>query len=201
MAKPYLRKKCEIDECKKLAYQKKLCFFHIHNQENTFKPSSNKVKPWHKLYQKSKWKDLRNVVLSQEPLCSKCKEVGNVVDHIIDHRGNLKLFYSRDNLQTLCVECHAIKTTEDRIIKWAKTNKVCVWTPKFIELDPLLKFSIDLGYSEVTEFTTYQYLRSQGYLKNGRMNVEVNSMKQFRILFRLATLKTKEKPTIKLPKE
>lgn len=38
-----------------------------------------------------------------------------VVDHIIPHRGDQKLFWDRSNWQALCKSCHDSKTmTEDR---------------------------------------------------------------------------------------
>jgi 5-methylcytosine-specific restriction protein A len=38
-----------------------------------------------------------------------------VVDHIIPHRGDEKLFWDRDNWQALCKSCHDHKTwTEDK---------------------------------------------------------------------------------------
>jgi len=50
----------------------------------------------------------------------KCQEQGRyrkatVVDHIIPHRGDEKLFWDRDNWQALCKRCHDQKTwTEDK---------------------------------------------------------------------------------------
>ena len=38
-----------------------------------------------------------------------------VVDHIVPHRGDPKLFWDTDNWQALCKQCHDHKTmTEDR---------------------------------------------------------------------------------------
>lgn len=65
-----------------------------------------------------RWRRLRSAVLAAEPLCRHCLSVGRSrraddVDHIIPiSRGGLRL--DRDNLQSLCRECHARKTaTED----------------------------------------------------------------------------------------
>ena len=39
----------------------------------------------------------------------------SVVDHIIPHRGDAKLFWDESNWQSLCKSCHDHKTmTEDR---------------------------------------------------------------------------------------
>jgi 5-methylcytosine-specific restriction protein A len=38
-----------------------------------------------------------------------------VVDHIVPHRGDVKLFWDENNWQSLCKSCHDHKTmTEDR---------------------------------------------------------------------------------------
>ena len=67
----------------------------------------------------SRWVKLRDQVRREEPLCRTCLAQGLTVgteeiDHIIPHRGNQKLLYSRSNLQGLCKSCHSRKTaTED----------------------------------------------------------------------------------------
>ena len=54
------------------------------------------------------------------PFCVKCYEEGHitmatVVDHIVPHRGDQKLFWDRSNWQPLCEHHHNVKTmTEDR---------------------------------------------------------------------------------------
>lgn len=58
--------------------------------------------------------------LKSHPLCVRCFARGQyvqatVVDHIVPHRGDQKLFWDRDNWQPLCKHCHDTKTmTEDR---------------------------------------------------------------------------------------
>jgi 5-methylcytosine-specific restriction endonuclease McrA len=36
-----------------------------------------------------------------------CGNAATVVDHIIPHKGDRKLFWSRANWQPLCVSCHS----------------------------------------------------------------------------------------------
>ena len=66
-----------------------------------------------------KWQVLRAWWLRHNPLCVMCQKKNKVteateVDHVIPHKGNRALFWDRDNLQSLCKECHSIKTaTED----------------------------------------------------------------------------------------
>ncbi len=62
-----------------------------------------------------RWRKLRIQVLNAEPLCRICAREGRttgatVVDHIIPHKGNSELLYSRENLQPLCKRHHDIKT-------------------------------------------------------------------------------------------
>jgi len=78
----------------------------------------------------SRWRKAREGWLRAHPLCgdrhggsnaqhSQCLQLARltparVVDHIIPHQGNTALFWNSDNWQSLCIECHNIKTaTED----------------------------------------------------------------------------------------
>lgn len=77
-----------------------------------------------------RWRKARAGWLRAHPLCgdrsqgsslqhSKCLQSGRlvaarVVDHIVPHRGDQALFWDSDNWQSLCTDCHNIKTaTED----------------------------------------------------------------------------------------
>jgi 5-methylcytosine-specific restriction protein A len=66
-----------------------------------------------------KWQQARKGFLSKHPLCVQCELVGVVtastdVDHIVPHRGDKELFWTRSNWQALCHSCHSRKTaTED----------------------------------------------------------------------------------------
>ena len=51
----------------------------------------------------------------QHPLCAFCQAEGKivpatVVDHIIPHRGDQRLFWDQTNWESLCKECHDKKT-------------------------------------------------------------------------------------------
>jgi len=67
-----------------------------------------------------RWQKARRYFLKKHPLCEICKAEGRltaatVVDHIIPHRGDKRLFWNKDNWQALCKRCHDIKTVrEDR---------------------------------------------------------------------------------------
>ena len=65
----------------------------------------------------AEWRKARLAFLKHNPLCAKCLSEGRyipatVVDHIIPHRGDKKLFWDKDNWQPLCKSCHDKKTGE-----------------------------------------------------------------------------------------
>jgi len=50
--------------------------------------------------------------LDQTPLCSPCEKSGKetpatIVHHKIEHKGDEALFYSWDNLESVCASCHS----------------------------------------------------------------------------------------------
>jgi len=57
----------------------------------------------------SRWDKARAGFLAKHPRCARpgCNEPATVVDHIIPHRGDTKLFWDRSNWQPLCVSCHS----------------------------------------------------------------------------------------------
>lgn len=69
-----------------------------------------------------KWQKASKDYLKKHPLCAECArktpprfEKATVVDHIIPHKGDKKLFWDRENWQPLCKQCHDRKTArEDR---------------------------------------------------------------------------------------
>lgn len=69
-----------------------------------------------------RWQQVSKGFLNAHPLCQceYCKEgalqlkPATVVDHKIPHRGDMALFWDRDNWQSMAKECHDRKTaTED----------------------------------------------------------------------------------------
>lgn len=60
-----------------------------------------------------KWQRARRDYLAEHPLCVMCEAetpprvtAAGVVDHIVPHRGDRKLFWSRSNWQALCKPHH-----------------------------------------------------------------------------------------------
>ncbi|MBX7275475.1 HNH endonuclease [Pseudomonas sp. ERGC3:05] len=66
-----------------------------------------------------KWQKAREGWLNANPLCVYCERLGrvtagSVVDHIEPHRGDMAVFWDRDNWQTLCKPCHdSVKQAEE----------------------------------------------------------------------------------------
>lgn len=62
-------------------------------------------------YKSGRWKLLRDRQLYRQPFCE-CRihagqaVMADVVDHKIPHRGDSKLFFDADNLQSLTKQCH-----------------------------------------------------------------------------------------------
>ena len=63
----------------------------------------------------AEWRRARKAFLQKHPLCVECGKAGKltpatVVDHIIPHRGDQRLFWDEHNWQALCKSCHDQKT-------------------------------------------------------------------------------------------
>lgn len=66
----------------------------------------------------SRWQKARKGYLQSHPLCVYHLAEGetvaaNVVDHIVPHRGDQKLFWKNGNWQALCKTCHDRKTATE----------------------------------------------------------------------------------------
>lgn len=67
-----------------------------------------------------KWRQYRLAYLSKHPLCEGCRKqaivtAASVVDHIVPHQGDPRLFWDENNHQALCKPCHdVVKAAEER---------------------------------------------------------------------------------------
>ena len=109
---PYKPKKpCAFPGCPNLvAAGQKFCEKHTVKEPDTRPSRSNG-----NLYSTQRWQRLRKRVLAAEPFCRECMKAGKAtiatdVDHIVDHKGDPKLFWDPGNLQALCHSCHSMKT-------------------------------------------------------------------------------------------
>jgi len=62
-------------------------------------------------YTHSRWRRKRRAFLKDNPLCRFCEQQGQltlatIVDHVIPHRGDERLFWDETNWQPLCKACH-----------------------------------------------------------------------------------------------
>ena len=72
-----------------------------------------------------RWRIASKRYLRANPLCAECLRRGRtksaeVVDHIVPHRGDMKLFWDQDNWQGLCVPDHNAKSARER---WEFVNR------------------------------------------------------------------------------
>lgn len=63
----------------------------------------------------AEWRRARRAYLQRHPLCVECMREGKltpatVVDHIVPHRGDKRLFWDENNWNPLCKPCHDRKT-------------------------------------------------------------------------------------------
>ena len=68
----------------------------------------------------SRWQKVSKAFLKVHPLCVRCQAEGRyvkatVVDHIIPHKGDGRLFWDRENWQPLCKHHHDKKTMNEDI--------------------------------------------------------------------------------------
>ncbi|WP_417278409.1 HNH endonuclease [Celeribacter sp.] len=52
------------------------------------------------------WRKARIEFLNYHPVCARCGAPATVVDHIIPHKGDDRLFWDKSNWQALCKPCH-----------------------------------------------------------------------------------------------
>ena len=65
-----------------------------------------------------RWRRARAAYLACHPLCVPCAAAGRlepatVVDHVVPHRGDQKLFWDEANWAALCKRCHDAKTARE----------------------------------------------------------------------------------------
>ncbi len=89
-------------------------------------PKYDPNKPWRKWYGLKIWQyGLQPKQLSDHPLCARCMRDGKyveakVVNHIIPHRGDWRLFISIDNLESLCKACHDSEVQSEERVGFSK---------------------------------------------------------------------------------
>ena len=89
-----------------------------HGQKKAGKSHSPTPKKSTKIYG-HKWRKARAAYLMKHPLCEceDCRkhgrhELATVVDHIIPHKGDMRLFWDSSNWQSMAKACHDRKTAK-----------------------------------------------------------------------------------------
>jgi len=75
------------------------------------------------LYRNARWQKASRLYRAANPLCVRCGGLSEAVDHIIPHRGDVGLFWSADNWQSLCTKCNTRKRHEDAKLDNAHTTQ------------------------------------------------------------------------------
>lgn len=52
------------------------------------------------------WRRARATYLALNPVCVRCGAKATVVDHVLPHRGDMRLFWDPSNWEPLCGPCH-----------------------------------------------------------------------------------------------
>lgn len=110
-------KPCKHSGCRLLTTQGAYCDEHASQQKklaDSQRASSNERGYGYK------WQKVSKAFLAKHPICEcdTCKASGvllpsQVVDHIIPHRGDMNLFWDRNNWQAMNKVCHDRKTAKE----------------------------------------------------------------------------------------
>lgn len=88
-----------------------------HGGKNTIDTEQRKA--FVSMYQTAQWKQVRQSQLSRQPLCESCLTTGKVVqanhvDHVFAWARIGKDAFYNNLFQSLCHECHSVKTNEEK---------------------------------------------------------------------------------------
>ncbi|MCF5709591.1 HNH endonuclease [Pseudomonas syringae] len=110
------QKPCNAQGCNALTRNPRYCELHQHLLKSYVreKPRETSAARGYGY----KWQQARTGWLTKNPLCVSCQMRGSVVvatdvDHVNPHRGDMALFWDRENWQSLCHSCHSAKTASE----------------------------------------------------------------------------------------
>lgn len=71
------------------------------------------------MYNNERWRKARKRFLRDNPLCVECRKqnlivAATVVDHIVPHKGDERLFWDESNWGAKCAQCHNAKSARER---------------------------------------------------------------------------------------
>ena len=108
-------KPCAVSGCPNLTSG---TYCEKHRKERNIQYSRfNRDAELNRFYKSKEWRELRRSYLDGHPLCAMCLKEGRyttatIVDHIVPIRqGGARL--DINNLQSLCLSCHTIKSNEE----------------------------------------------------------------------------------------
>jgi 5-methylcytosine-specific restriction protein A len=105
---------CREVNCNALLEKPGYCDKHKGEYKSKNIPFENAKRSNEGLYKTTRWRVMARKHLSIQNFCVCCGSRENLtVDHIIPPRGDGDLFFDKDNLETLCVQCHRWKTARE----------------------------------------------------------------------------------------
>ena len=121
---PRTARVCAFPFCGSLAVEGAFCKPHISEEpQRDYRRFQDAVRAkqqkYRMLYNRAQWrKRTRPAIFARDPICKMpppyqtCygRAASTVIDHIIDHRGDWKLFFDTNNLRGVCKKCHDTKT-------------------------------------------------------------------------------------------
>lgn len=112
-------KPCARPGCPALALKdNRYCEKHLRADKNRKQAQDKKRDSSCKRGYDRTWQRYRLRYLAEHPLCANCETRGRivlatVVDHKQPHKGDIYLFWKKDNHQGLCKRCHDRKTAKE----------------------------------------------------------------------------------------
>lgn len=88
---------------------------HNHKRYEKIRTSTEEGRIYKRFYDTKDWKSLRYQAFLRDGFCCvRCGRKAEVGDHIIPTKVRWDLRLDIDNVQSLCFECHNMKTEEDK---------------------------------------------------------------------------------------
>lgn len=106
----YIRKTvCKVAGCPN--YAEKGSQYCAEHQQLSHENKEHTTSKWKHMYN-NRWRKARDLFLISHPWCERCLQNGDyvkadTVHHVIEHKGDQKLFWDRKNWQALCKNCHS----------------------------------------------------------------------------------------------
>ena len=119
------KKLCNRAGCRELVdYEQQYCTKHTKDKEKIdykaiYKRRRSYESKYLTFYHSQAWVKLSKSFRAAHPLCEECKKHGIIrgaqqVDHIIPIKDDWENRLNTNNLQSLCVSCHSLKTAQEQ---------------------------------------------------------------------------------------